>query len=163
MSTLATIFDKNGLTSKFRDFDLMFDSFDRVFSDFYIDSYKGDLFPKPSLENLGKSLRTNYGENENEYFIHLQLPGFKKEDLKIKFEENNLIISSEVEKTDEKSGKNFFRKEFEKHSFKKTYNLPKSIDKEKIKASLTDGVLDITIPKKKEEELKKDYIDITVQ
>lgn len=163
MSTLATIFDKNGLTSKFRDFDLMVDSFDRVFSDFYVDTYKGSLFPKPMLENLGKSLKTNYGENENEYFIHLQLPGFKKEDLKIKFEENNLIISSDLEKTDEKSDKNFFRKEFEKHSFKKTYNLPKNIDREKIEASLNDGVLDILIPKKKEEEKKKDYIDITVK
>jgi len=151
MNTLAKILDKN------------IDSFDRVFSNLYLDSYKDSFFSKPVFEEFGKHLRTNYGENENEYFIHLQLPGFKKEDLKIKFEENNLIISSELEKENEKSDKNFFRKEFEKKSFKKTYSLPKNIDKEKIEASLTDGVLDILIPKKKEENKKKEYIDILVK
>jgi|688.fasta_scaffold220543_5 HSP20 family protein len=163
MSTLPTILAKNGFTSKLRDFDLMLDSFDRVFSDFYLDTYRGSLFNKPVFEDLGKSLKTNYGENENEYFIHLQLPGFKKEDLKIKFEENALTISSEVEKTEEKSEKNFFKKEFEKHSFRKVYNLPKNADKESIKASLSDGILNVIVPKKKEEVAKKEYIEIAVQ
>jgi HSP20 family protein len=163
MSTLPTILEKSGFTSKLKDFDLMLDSLDRVFSDFYPDTYKGYLFNKPVFEDLGKSLKTNYGENENEYFINLQLPGFKKEDLKIKFEENALTISSEVEKTEEKNEKNFFKKEFEKHSFRKAYILPKNAEKESIKASLSDGILNVIVPKKKEEVAKKEYIEIAVQ
>lgn len=163
MSRLPTILAKNGFTSKLRDLDLMLDSFDRVFSDFYLDTYRGSLFNKPVFEDLGKFLKTNYGENENEYFIHLQLPGFKKEDLKIKFEENALTISSEVEKTEEKNEKNFFKKEFEKHSFRKVYNLLKNADKESIKASLSDGILNVIVPKKKEDVAKKEYIEIAVQ
>jgi len=163
MSTLPTILAKNGFAPKLKAFDGFLDSFDRVFSDFNIDVYGGSLFNKPVFEDLGKSLRTNYGENENEYFIHLQLPGFKKEDVKIKFEENYLTISSEVDKTEEKSEKNFFRKEFEKYSFRKVYNVPKNSDKEKIKASLNDGILSVIVPKKKEDAVKKEYIEIIVQ
>jgi HSP20 family protein len=153
MTTLATIFNTSSLKSKLEKNDLINNSFDKMFSDFYLDSFY----------NLSSSLKTNYGENQDEYFIQLQVPGFKKEDVKINFEGTELIISAELEKTEEKNQHNFFKKEFEKQSFKKVYSLPKNADKEKITAALKDGILEIKAPKKKEELIKKSAFEIKVQ
>ncbi len=88
--------------------------------------------------NYDFSPKTKIKENENDYTITLALPGFKKEDINIKIEDDILMISSEVEKDDYK------------RSFKNSYRIPEDVDVEKIEASMLDGILTITIGKFKE-------------
>jgi len=77
-------------------------------------------------------------ENENDYSLSLGLPGFKKEDININIEDDILIISSTVEKDDFKS------------SFENRYSIPEDVDKEKIDATMENGVLTVVIGKYKE-------------
>ena len=103
----------------------------------------------------------NIDENETNHLIEIAIPGLKKEDIKIELKENKLTISADV-KNDEntKKGKSI-RKEFSYHSFKRSFNLPKLVDTEKIEAKHENGLLTVLIPKK-EEEIKKNKL-ITIE
>lgn len=74
-------------------------------------------------------------ENEQHYLIETDLPGVKKEDIKIDLHENILTITGE-RKRDAKA-----------ESFKRSFTLPESVDVEKIEASHENGVLSIYLPK----------------
>ncbi|MEK2647039.1 Hsp20/alpha crystallin family protein [Bdellovibrio sp. BCCA] len=74
-------------------------------------------------------------EGENYYLISADLPGVKKEDIKIEMNENVLTISGE-RKRDNKTA-----------SFKRSFSVPNTVDFEKIEANHEDGVLSIQLPK----------------
>jgi len=149
MSNLKTRTIFGGLTNPFASAFEAENSFMNYFDKFLLD--------------LPTSVKTNYGENENEFFVHLQVPGFSKEDLKINFENESLTISADVEKTTENNSDSFHRKDFEKTSFKKSFYLPKNVIKNEIEAELKNGVLNIVIPKQKIEKLPEKKIEIAVK
>ncbi|MDG1711034.1 MAG: Hsp20/alpha crystallin family protein [Flavobacteriaceae bacterium] len=92
----------------------------------------------------------NIIEKETEYKIELAVPGMRKDHFEIEMEEGILSISAnqDEEKTSEK-GK-FTRREFSYNSFRRSFTIPESVDPEKIDANYTEGVLFISLPKRKE-------------
>lgn len=86
--------------------------------------------------------------NDDEYLIHLSVPGLTKNDLKIAVENNYLTINHTIDK--DKKQKSLFVKVFEK-----TYKLPKDAYIDKIDASVKDGICRIKIPKDKEKVNRK--------
>lgn len=115
--------------------------------------------PSSLYKNSGLS---NVSENENEYLVELSAPGLKKEDINIEVENNILKISSTVEDNKEEKNEGYYRREFFKSSFERNFALPKGINKDEISATMLDGILNITIPKIKEEK-KKENITITIK
>ncbi len=108
----------------------------------------------------------NVIEKENEYDVELAAPGMTKEDFKVMLDEDeNLKVSLEkkVEKesTDKETG-HYLRREFSYTSFNQTLLLPDDVDREKITATVENGVLTVVLPKLKPEEVKKEskVIDI---
>jgi HSP20 family protein len=97
----------------------------------------------------------NILENENDFQIELAVPGLKKEDFKIDFDNGSLIISSEIKDEKESKAQNFTRKEFSYKSFQRTFSIPKNlINHDKIAASYENGLLKITLPKAEEVKQK---------
>ena len=92
----------------------------------------------------------NIIEKEKEYKIELAVPGMRKDHFEIEMEEGILSISAnqDKEKTSEK-GK-FTRREFSYNSFRRSFTIPESVDPAKIDANYTEGVLFISLPKRKE-------------
>ena len=92
----------------------------------------------------------NIIEKETEYKIELAVPGMRKDHFEIEMEEGILSISAnqDEEKTYEK-GK-FTRREFSYNSFRRSFTIPESVDPAKIDANYTEGVLFISLPKRKE-------------
>lgn len=90
----------------------------------------------------------NISETEAQFKIDVAAPGLEKQDFKINIENGHLVISVEKEKSEEVKDENFFRKEFNFHSFKRNFRLPEHADESNIKASYTNGVLSIVIDKK---------------
>ncbi len=89
-------------------------------------------------------------ERENEYVVYLDVPGFKKEDLKITVGDNYVEVyaeKSEEEKQEIKDRKYIIRQRFYE-SIKKRIELPSAIKPEEARASLTNGVLTIYLPKR---------------
>ena len=95
----------------------------------------------------------NITENKENYKLALAAPGLKKDDFKIDLEGNMLTISSEKEESIESTESRYTRKEYSYSSFTRSFTLPEEVNQEKIDAVYTDGVLNLTLPKK--EEAKK--------
>lgn len=143
-----------GSLSAFHDLDDFVTSFDRVI---------GDIEKSLSKENLN-SVRANYGENEQGFFIELELPGFKKEEIDIELDENSLSISSSSKEDVFDKTISYFKSGFQKQKyFKKTFKINSEIVKDKISAEMEDGILKVYIPKLKKEFDKKDKIKIKIK
>ena len=94
----------------------------------------------------------NITETNDEFVVEMAAPGMKKEDFVIELENELLTISSEKEERNEfKEDDHYTRKEFSYQSFRRTFQLPKTVVEEsKIKAKYENGLLKILIPKKEE-------------
>ncbi len=98
-------------------------------------------------------------ENGN-LIIEADLPGVDKEDVVVKTRENQLMISCQEESKKEVSEETYYRRERSKRGMERTITLPEEVKPEKAEAEMKDGVLKITIPKKKVKKKKEKEIDI---
>ena len=110
-----------------------------------------DLFHNQDWNYISTNIpATNIVEADDHFDIQLAVPGKKKSDFTIEFEESILTISSETEtKYTEKEG-TFTRKEFGCNSFKRSFSIPETVSADKISASYKDGILMVSLPKKTE-------------
>ncbi len=97
-------------------------------------------------------------DNSNEIIVLCDMPGVKKENVDINFEDNVLSIVGWQNDINFKDYENI-HDEYRKGVFKRSFNILTEIDVEKIKAKVKDGVLNISLPKHEKIKPKK----ITVQ
>jgi len=98
----------------------------------------------------------NIHETADSYEMEVAAPGMNKNDFKVELQDNRLVISAERKTENEKkqSG-NYLRREFSYHSFVRSFTLAeKQVEREKISARYTDGILHITVPKTQEAKTK---------
>lgn len=94
-------------------------------------------------------------ESENALVLSAEIPGLDEKDVEIKVENNTLSISGERKFEKETKEENYHRIERAYGSFQRSFTLPNYIDQDKIKAEHENGILKITMPKKKELKPKK--------
>ena len=99
-------------------------------------------------------------EDKDNYFILVELPGLKREDIKVSLEDVTLTISGErkVEKRTEETS--VHRVERFIGRFERSVALPATVSAEKVKATYTDGVLTLTLLKT--EQAKPKRIEVTL-
>lgn len=127
-------------------------SFPTIWDDFFGKDFMN--FETPSVFKSHPAV--NISEAENNFRIEVAAPGLKKEDIKIEIDKDLLVISYEhkEEKNEEEKGK-YTKREFSYSSFKRSFNLPEDIvDIDSIDAKYDNGVLNLTIPKRKEAQPK---------
>ncbi len=112
----------------------------------------------------------NVIETDKEYKVEIAAPGLTRDDFKIDInEDNELTVSLEkkVEKNEEseKEGKKhtYLRREFSYSSFRQRMILPDNVNVDNIDAKMENGVLTIDIPKKTEEEKRKNMRQIDIK
>lgn len=105
--------------------------------------------------------RVNISETPSEILISADLPGIRQDDLTIQMEGNTLILKGERPEEVSTEGENFHRVEKSYGTFQRTFNLPMSVQRDAIKATLKDGVLRLSVPKA--EEAKPKLIPIQVE
>ena len=120
-----------------------------------------DLFGNQKKEKMERrqydcSPATNILETNEDFKLQVAIPGVKKEDVKIDLEKNILNISSE-KKAEETTNENekYTRQEFAYGTFCRSFTLPETIDIDKIKAEVKDGILTVVLPKKEETRISK--------
>lgn len=119
----------------------------RIFFDNFLDEFK---------EN--DKMKCDIYEKDNIYHIEADIPGFTKDDIKVEFNKGNLTITAEKSNDEEQEEKNYLRRERYYGKYQRTFYLGE-INEEDAEATFLNGILKITIPKKREEENKK-YIEI---
>ena len=91
-------------------------------------------------------------EDDKNYFIEMDMPGVKKEDLEVGVKENILSIYAERKKEDKTENK----EAVVVSKYEQSFNISaKGIDVDNIQANLDNGVLKITLPKKEEVKFEK--------
>jgi HSP20 family protein len=94
----------------------------------------------------------NTREGEFAYHIDVDLPGVKKEDIKVDVKDGVLTISGERKFKNETKEEDYYKIETSFGKFSRTFTLPDDADIEHIEASSDNGVLEVVIPKLKKEE-----------
>jgi HSP20 family protein len=89
----------------------------------------------------------NTREADDAYYIEVDLPGVKKEDISIDVDDNVLTISGERKVEEERKEEEFYRVESFYGTFERSFTLPEDVDADKIEAEAKDGVLTVKIPK----------------
>ena len=113
--------------------------------------------------NTNRLMKTDVHEKDGKYIMDIDLPGYKKDDVKISLYNGNLTISAEKnESNEEKDAKgNLIRQERYSGSCSRSFYVGDSIRDNEIQASFKDGILTITVPTEAhKEETEKKYIDI---
>ena len=122
----------------------------------YVPAYWDDFFNDTFFNNYktanykGTSPAVNVVEEEREFRIDFAVPGLSKEDFRIDLEKDVLTVSSENKEKRDDKGQNYMRREFSYSTFKRSFQLPESVDIDNIKASHDAGILSIQLPKKEE-------------
>jgi HSP20 family protein len=91
----------------------------------------------------------NTREGDDTYYIDVDLPGVKKENVEISVDKNILTIKGERDIRDEVKEEDYYRVESAYGTFSRSFRLPEKVDVENIEAKSEDGVLEIVIPKLK--------------
>jgi len=104
--------------------------------------------------------RVNTREGEYAYHVEIDLPGIKKEDIEITTEDNVLTIAGERKMKEEVKEEDYYKVESAYGKFSRSFTLPEKVDVENLHAESKDGVLEVIIPKLKEEEKKPKKIEI---
>jgi len=89
----------------------------------------------------------NTREDKDAYYIEVDLPGVKKEDVDISIDKNVLTIKGKREVREEVQEDDYYRVESRYGTFSRSFTLPEKVDVDNVKAHTEDGVLEITIPK----------------
>jgi len=100
-------------------------------------------------------------ERGNEIVLKVDLPEVSQNEVEIRVEENMLIIQGERRFIKDTPDENYIQIERPYGTFHRTFNIPRTIDQEGIKASFKDGVLRVVLPRKQETQPKQIVVEPT--
>ena len=122
-----------------------------VFNDFDRNFFRGWDRPEHVLygKNASRMMKTDVKETDVGYELDVDLPGFKKEEIKLELDNGYLTISTEkaLENKEEKKGR-VIRQERYSGTMSRSFYVGEHVTEEDIKAKYENGVLSLEIPKK---------------
>ena len=121
---------------------------------FYLDDFFDDFM----VSERANTPKCDIYEKDNKYHIEMDIPGFKKEDIRLKVENNYLTVSAKKNNEVEDKSKKYIRRERSFSKFERSIYLGDA-DEDSISAEYKDGMLKVVVPKIEEKESKK-YIEI---
>ena len=110
---------------------------------FFFDDDFDDFF-KPVMRR--NDVKCDIYEENGEYHIEMDIPGYDKKDINIEVKDGYLTIKASKETEDKEESKNYIRRERVVGSFTKSFALG-DVDTDKIDAKFENGILNVTIPK----------------
>ncbi|MBA4503360.1 Hsp20/alpha crystallin family protein [Marinobacterium marinum] len=120
------------------------------FNSLFDDTFLNDFFrPLATRSNGDKVAAIDVHETENDYRVHVDMPGVKKEDVEISLDNGVLTVKGETRKEskEELDGK-LIRQERHVGQFIRQLSVGADVDTQAVKAAFADGVLEITLPKR---------------
>ncbi len=133
-------------------FDDTFERFRRDFEDVIFPSYWDkamSLLPETRVPAV------DLEDNEKDYRLKVEMPGFKKDEVEIDVDENSVVITGTAGWKYDKKEHEYLCKERACKTFYRIVDLPEEIKADQVMANLSEGVLEITLPKKIPKQKRK--------
>jgi HSP20 family protein len=131
-----------------REFDTIFDQFRNAFDDLMTPFFPTFGITTPIVETDTRYPYIDLSDNEENYILTAELPGFKKDMVDVQINRDSIQIRAEKKvETDDKK-KNYMRHERAYTSFERNITFPEEVNPSKVEGNMKDGVLELTIPKK---------------
>ncbi|GJJ04434.1 heat-shock protein Hsp20 [Duganella rhizosphaerae] len=116
----------------------------RALEDAFRDSGMESFWPAAQ----GSSIRMDVEENEQAYEVQADMPGVKKEDIKVSIDGRQVSLSAQSEQTTEQEQDGLLWRERHAGQCYRSFTLPQEVDEAQAQARYEDGVLHLTLPKK---------------
>lgn len=130
------------------------------FDDFFTRDF--DRFLQPAT-NASVAASANVWEDEKNLYMEFAMPGIKKEEVKVKIENNTLQVSAQTSGKTEEKEKTFIRKEFHTTAYTRSFRInEKRYHVNAVEAKLDNGILHLVIPKMVEEK-KEQTVNVEVK
>src|ERR1700726_3988140 len=142
----------------FREFSTQQDRMNRM-NRLFRESYSPEG-PEDSLTTTSFAPPVDIYEDEHNITLKLEVPGIDEKDIDVRIENNTLTVHGERKIEKEEKEENYRRVERQYGSFTRTFNLPPTVDAEKVQADYDKGVLNITLPKKAEAKPKQIKVNV---
>lgn len=116
-----------------------------------IDEFFRGFGLRPMLRHLPAEpqIRVEVSEDKEAYTVKAEVPGVKKEDIKVSIDGNRVSISAELKKEEEtREGKNVVRSERYYGKSSRSFTLDQDVDQSRAQAKYVDGILELSLPKK---------------
>ena len=140
------------------DMDRMFDRFARGFG---LPSLRSMADFEPPWRSFAFSAPPiDMSEDNKAYKISAELPGLDAKDVEVSVSGDRLVLKGEKRQHQEEKNKNYYLSERTYGSFERSFELPVSVDRDKIAADFSQGVLTITMPKTDEVQKQQKKIEI---
>jgi HSP20 family protein len=151
-------------------FDVLRNQVDRLFHDFQTGFWQAPFY-RP-LADIEQFWRRDLGfnvtpamdivEKDGAYEITAELPGLEAKDIDILLSDGMLTIKGEKHQEKEEKTKGRYISERRYGSFRRSLQVPGSVDDDKIEASYKSGVLTVTLPKSPAAQKKEKTIPVNV-
>ena len=119
---------------------------EKLFNEFDLDNKNSDSTWNPMVDIT---------ESKDQFELKAEIPGLKKEDINISFEDDKLTLSGERNREEEKDGKNYHRIERSYGKFQRSFQFPGNVSVDKIDAKYKNGILAVNIPKSEDAKPKE--------
>ena len=130
-----------------------YNPFEELFNDFG----KGFFvrpFPVPAVAEL--QMKIDVKEDDKSFTVHADIPGVKKENIKVDIEGDGVTISAEAkQEKEEKKGEKVIHSERSYGMVSRSFTLPSDVDEKGARAEYKDGVLNLVLPKKSSGSAKR--------
>ena len=120
-----------------------------------------DFFKPMFYDEQLDSMRTDIKETDKDYQLAIEMPGFKKDEIKVSLENGYLTVSAEKNETQEEGDKSakYLRKEC-RVSCQRSYYVGDKVQEENVKAKYENGMLQLTVPKEEPKKIASKSIAI---
>ena len=139
------------LTHSFSEFDRAFDSFRRDLEKSFFSFPRIEFPPFPNVQEIACDVI----DEGKQLQVKVNLPGITKKDIRLNVTDRAIEIHAEHEGETEEKKKNYLRKERNQIYYSRILPFPEKILPDKVQSKLTDGVLEITLPKAKPTPIQK--------
>ena len=117
----------------------------------WLDNAFNDFFSDAALSKMNSTApAVNVKDTEKAYVMEVAVPGIKKDFCRVNIDDNGnleVAIENKLEHKEERKKEHYLRREFSYSNYQQSYVLPDDVDRDKISAKVTDGVLEINLPK----------------
>jgi HSP20 family protein len=139
----------------FREFATLQNRINRVFREAYTPEGRDETLTTSSFAPA-----VDVYEDEHSVTLKIEVPGIDEKDIDVRVENNTLTVHGERKIEKEEKEENYRRVERQYGSFTRTFNLPTTVDSEKVSANYDKGVLKIALPKKAEAKPKQIKVNV---